>query len=117
MPNKIEQFNQAYLKKDSPEIQAGDVIRIYQKVKEGEKDKVQEFEGQVLARKHGKEIGASITVRKIVAGVAVEKIFPIHLPSIEKIEVLRKAKARRAKLYYLREAKGERAKIKQEEAK
>jgi large subunit ribosomal protein L19 len=72
---------------------------------EGEK-KVQTFEGLVLARKHGKGISATITVRKEISGIGVEKIFPLHLPTIEKIEILKRGKARRAKLYYLREARG-----------
>ena len=69
----------------------------------------------VIAKKHGSEIGATITVRKVIGGVGVEKIFPLHLPSIEKIEVLRRSKTRRAKLYYLRTAKGKRARLKRKE--
>jgi len=83
-------------------IKAGDVIRIYQKVKEGGKERTQVFEGIVIARKHGNEIGATITVRKEISGIGVEKIFPIHSPTIEKIEILKEGKRKRAKLYYLR---------------
>jgi large subunit ribosomal protein L19 len=83
-------------------IKAGDVVRIYQKVKEGEKERTQIFEGIVIARKHGNEIGATITVRKEISGIGVEKIFPIHSPTIEKIEILKEGKRKRAKLYYLR---------------
>lgn len=113
--NKLESFNQTQTKKDLPDIRPGDNILVLNKIKEGDKRKAESFEGQVLAVKHGKGISDTITVRKTVLGVGVEKIFPIHSPNIEKIEVLRKGKARRAKLYYLREAKGRDAKIKKEE--
>jgi large subunit ribosomal protein L19 len=83
-------------------IKAGDVVRIYQKIKEGEKERTQIFEGIVIARKHGNEIGATITVRKEISGIGVEKIFPIHSPTIDKIEILKEGKRKRAKLYYLR---------------
>jgi len=83
-------------------IKAGDVVRVYQKIKEGEKERTQIFEGIVIARKHGKEIGATITVRKEISGIGVEKIFPIYSPTIEKIEILKEGKRKRAKLYYLR---------------
>lgn len=86
-------------------VKPGDIVRIYQKVKEGGKERTQIFEGIVIARKHGKEIGATITVRKEVSGIGVEKIFPIHSPTIEKVEILKHQKVRRAKLYYLRKNK------------
>ena len=108
---KIEEFLKPF-KRDLPEIRPGDTVKIFQKIKEGEKEKIQEFEGQVLARKHGKEIGATITIRKEISGIGVEKIFPLHLPTIEKIEVLKRGKVRKAKLYYLRKTKGKKAKIK-----
>lgn len=95
------------------DIRPGDTVRVYQKIKEDDKERIQVFEGLVLARKHGSEAGATITVRKKVSGIGVERIFPIHSPAIEKIEVIKKGKARRAKLYYLREASGQRAKIKE----
>ncbi len=99
-----------------PDIRPGDTVCVYQKIKEGDKEKVQAFEGQVLARKHGKEIGATITVRREISGIGTEKIFPLHSPAIEKIEILKKGKVRRAKLYYLRRAKGKRAKLKESRA-
>jgi len=83
-------------------IKSGDVVRVYQKVKEGGKERTQIFEGIVIARKHGNEIGATITVRREISGIGVEKIFPIHSPTIEKIEILKEGKRKRAKLYYLR---------------
>ena len=95
------------------DIRPGDTVRVYQKIKEKDKERIQTFEGQVLARKHGKEAGATITVRKVISGIGVERIFPLHSPIIDKIEVVKKGKARRAKLYYLREATGKRAKIKE----
>jgi len=98
----VEEFEKEYKKKDLPEIRPGDLVRIYQKIKEGGKEKIQQFEGVVIARKHGKEIGATITVRKEISGIGVEKIFPLHSPLIEKIEILKRQKVRRAKLYYLR---------------
>jgi len=94
------------------DIMPGDTVRVYQKIREGDKERTQVFEGLVLARKHGSEPGATITVRREISGIGVERIFPIHSPRIEKIEVLKKGKARRAKLYYLRTATGQRAKIK-----
>ena len=95
-----------------PEIKPGDTVKVYQKIKEKDKERLQAFEGIVLARKHGKGISATITVRKVISGVGVEKIFPIHSPNIEKIEILKRSKVRRAKLYYLRTAKGKKAKLK-----
>lgn len=105
------------LKKELSEIRPGDSIRVHQKVKEKDKERVQVFEGLVLARKHGKGISATITVRKVISGIGVEKIFPIHSPLIEKIEILKKGKVRRAKLYYLRGAKGKKARLKKKEEK
>jgi len=115
MSNKIETFLQSHLKTDLPDIRSGDTVRVYQKIKEGDKERTQIFEGQVLCRKHGKEMGSTITVRKIISGVGVERIFPLHSPVIEKIEISKKGKARRAKLYYLRKAKGKRAKLRRKE--
>ena len=111
---KIEEFIKPFLK-EVPNIRPGDQVKIYQKIKEKDKEKIQTFEGLVIARKHGKEIGGTITLRKVIAGVGVERIFPIHSPNIEKIEILKRGKARRAKLYYLRRAKGRRARLKKKE--
>ena len=100
-------------KKTEKDIRPGDTIRVSQKIQEKDKGRLQAFEGLVIARKHGSEPGATITVRKEISGVGVEKIFPIHSPTIDKIEVIKKGKVRRAKLYYIRKAKGQRAKIKE----
>ncbi|MDD3170545.1 MAG: 50S ribosomal protein L19 [Candidatus Paceibacterota bacterium] len=108
-------IRESFLKQDLPEIKQGDTVKVYQKIKEKNKERIQAFEGQVLAVKHGKGINATITVRKVIGGVGVEKIFPVHAPSVTKIEVLKRTKTRRAKLYYLRKAKGRKAKLKIEE--
>jgi large subunit ribosomal protein L19 len=112
---KIQTFNTLQLKKDLPEISSGDTVKVYQKIKEKDKERIQAFEGVVLARKHGKGITSTITVRRIVAGVGVEKIIPLHSPIVEKIEVVKKSKVKRAKLYYLRTAKGRKARLKRKE--
>lgn len=111
MSTKLNKFNKLQLKK-VPDIKPGDVIRVHQKIKEGDKDRIQIFEGLVIAKKHGKGINSNITVRKVVDSVGVERIFPTSSPAIEKIEVVRSAKVKRSKLYYLRTAKGKRAKLK-----
>lgn len=84
-------------------IRAGDTVRVWQKIQEKEKTRLQAFEGLVLARKHGSEAGATFTVRKVASGVGMEKIFPLYSPIIDKIEIIRRAKVRRAKLYYIRD--------------
>ncbi len=85
------------------DVKAGDTVRVYSKIQEKGKTRLQAFEGLVLARKHGTEPGATITVRKISEGVGVERIFPLYSPNIDKIEVLKRANVRRSKLYFLRE--------------
>jgi len=115
MSIKLENFNKSQLKNDLPDIRPGDTVRVSQKIKEGDKEKAQIFEGLVIAKKHGKGISATITVRKVISGVGVERIFPIHSPTIEKIEILKRGKVRRAKLYYLRKAKGRKARLKKKD--
>lgn len=112
---QTQTFIQPYLKSDLPDIRPGDIVRVSQKVKEGNKERIQVFEGVVLARKHGKGMGATITVRKVSQGVGVERIFPVHAPFIESIKVTKRAKVRRAKLYYLRHATGKKARLKAKE--
>ena len=95
-----------------PELHVGDTIRIHQKVKEGDKERVQIFEGLVIATKHGKGMNGSFTVRKIAAGgVGVERVFPLHLPSIVKLDRVKRARVRRAKLYYMRGRSGKSARF------
>ncbi len=84
-------------------IRAGDTVRVHQKIEDKGKTRIQVFEGLVLARKHGNEAGATFTVRKVVDGIGVEKIFPLYSPRIDKIEIIRRSTVRRAKLYYIRE--------------
>ncbi len=84
------------------DLRAGDTVRVTQKIREGEKTRLQTFEGLMLARKHGTEAGATFTVRKVTSGVGVEKIFPLYSPVIDTIEIIRRAKVRRAKLYHVR---------------
>ncbi|MDO8470911.1 MAG: 50S ribosomal protein L19 [bacterium] len=115
METKTEQATKSYLRTNLPEIRSGDNVRVHQKVKEGDKERIQIFEGVVLAKKHGAGIQGTITVRKVSQGVGVERIFPLHSPSIEKIEVSKQNKVRRAKLYYLRTAKGKKARLKARE--
>lgn len=117
--NLISTFQSGLDNKDKfQNIQPGWTIRISQRIKEGEKTRVQAFEGTVIARKHGNEAGGTITVRKVTDGIGVEKVFPIYLPSIEKVQVVRKTNVRRAKLYYLRDktAKEIRRKVKTDRA-
>jgi len=115
MTTKLESFNQSQLRKDIPDIRPGDTILVHQKIKEGDKERIQIFEGLIIAKKHGKGISSMITVRKVVEGIGVERIFPIHSPSIAKIEIVKRGKVRRAKLYYLRTAKGRKARLKNKE--
>ncbi len=112
MTTLTEKFEQAQLNKNVPDVRPGDTVKVHQKIKEGEKERIQIFEGVVIARKHGKGISSTITVRKVVDQIGVEKIFPVHSPAIDKIEIVRSSKVRRAKLYYLRTAKGAKAKLK-----
>jgi large subunit ribosomal protein L19 len=110
----LEKFNSDQLKK-LPDLKPGDTIKVHQKIKEGDKERIQTFEGIIIARKHGKGISSTITVRKVISGIGVERVFPVNSPSIDKIEVLRHGKVRRAKLYYLRTAKGKKARLKNKE--
>lgn len=90
-------------KRASLNLRAGDMVRVWQRIKEKDKFRLQAFDGLVLSRKHGKEAGATFTVRKVVDGVGVERIFPLYSPSIDKVELIRRPKVRRAKLYFIRE--------------
>lgn len=91
------------LRTDIPKIRPGDSVRVVQKVREGDKERLSSFEGLVIAVKHGTGPTATFTVRKVVSGIGVERVFPMHSPVISKVEVLRHSKVRRAKLYYIRE--------------
>lgn len=108
----MKMFAEKYTKPEPPVANVGDTVRVHIKVKEGNRERIQVFEGTVIAKKHG-GIEESITVRRISYGVGVEKVFPIHSPTIESIETVRRGAVRRAKLYYLRGRVGKQAKIKE----
>lgn len=111
----INAVTKNYMKNDVPEFRAGDTVRVHVRIKEGEKERIQIFEGLVIYR-HGGGISATFTVRKISSGVGVEKIFPVHSPMIAKIEVVRLGKVRRAKLSYIRSLSAKAARIKERRA-
>ena len=108
----IKELNKETLAKEKPAVQIGDTVRVHVKVKEGSRERIQIFEGTVIAKKHG-GIEQTITVRRLSYGVGVEKVFPVYSPSIETIQVVRSGAVRRAKLYYLRGRVGKSAKIKE----
>jgi len=104
----IDDFKKQHIKAGLPEFRSGYTVRIHQKIKEKKKKRIQIFEGIVIARKGGNSLDATFTVRRVTLGVGVERIFPLHSPHIAKIEVVKKAQPRRAKLYYLRRKQRER---------
>lgn len=108
--NRLQLLEQTFPTNTLPLFEIGDTVKVHVKVLEGEKERVQVFEGIVIARK-GKKISETFTVRKISYGVGVERVFPVNSPNIAKIEVMRQGKVRRAKLYYLRDKKGKQAKV------
>ena len=109
----IQAFTNEQLKKDMPLVRIGDTVRVHNKIKEGARERIQMFEGTVIA-KHGGGISETFTVRRISYGVGVEKTFPIHSPNVEKVDVIRVGKIRRAKLYYLRGRVGKASKVKEQ---
>ena len=108
----LKAVSDKYLKEELPEMNVGDTVRVHVKIKEGSRERIQVFEGTIIARKHG-GIGETITVRRLSYGVGCEKVFPVHSPSIVKVETVRRGKVRRAKLYYLRDRLGKAAKVKE----
>lgn len=110
--NLMQAFTEKHKKAETPNVAVGDTVRVHLKVKEGNRERIQVFEGTVIAKKHG-GIEETFTVRRISYGIGVEKVFPVHAPSIEKVEVVRHGKVRRAKLYYLRKRVGKAAKVKE----
>lgn len=111
--NKLEKFNKNQETKKFPRLEPGQTVRVHQKIKEGDKERIQVFEGLIISKKHGKSINGTITVRKTSFGIGVERIFPIHSPNIEKIEIIKRGKVRRAKLYYIREKTAKEARLKE----
>jgi len=114
--NRLDVVENTQLKNNIPAFQAGDTVKVHVRIKEGNKERLQVFEGIVIARKHG---GAreSITVRKVSFGVGVERIFPLHATVVDHIDVVRRGKVRRAKLYYLRDLRGKAARIKEKDTR
>ena len=108
--NTLQEVENEYLRSDVPEFRAGDTLRVHVKVSEGDKQRIQVFQGVVIARR-GTGTGESFTVRKMSGGIGVERVFPIHSPVLDKIEVVRRGRVRRAKLYYLRGLRGKAARI------
>ena len=103
----MKAFTEKYTKAEPPKVNIGDTVRVHLRVKEGNRERIQVFEGTVIG------IEESFTVRRISYGIGVEKVFPLHAPSVEKVEVVRRGKVRRAKLYYLRDRVGKAAKVKE----
>ncbi|MDP3993373.1 MAG: 50S ribosomal protein L19 [bacterium] len=101
----IKEVSTMNLRPDLPQLRTGQTVKVHQKIKEGEKERIQMFEGQIIAAKHGHGMNATITVRRIASGVGVERIFPIHSPTVAKIEVVKNVRAKRSKLYYTREGR------------
>ena len=99
------------MKAEAPKIEIGDLVKVHVKIKEGEKFRIQVFEGTVIAKKHG-GINETFTVRRVAHGCGIERVFPLHSPTVEKVELVRNGKVRRAKLYYLRDRVGKAAKVK-----
>ena len=110
--NLMQAFTEKHKKAETPNVAIGDTVRVQLKVKEGNRERIQVFEGTVIAKKHG-GIEETFTVRRISYGIGVEKVFPVHAPSIEKVEVVRHGTVRRAKLYYLRMRVGKAATVKE----
>lgn len=108
----LKLFSNECLKQSPPEFNVGDTVRVGVRIKEGEKSRIQMFEGTVIARKHG-DIQETFTVRRMSHGVGVERVFPLHSPIVESVEVVRRGRVRRGKLYYLRERVGKSARVKE----
>ncbi len=110
--NAIDYLEMEQMREDIPEFKAGDTVKVHLRVREGDKERIQVFQGVVIKRKNN-GLSSTFTVRKISFGIGVERIFPLHSPFIEKIEVIRRGRVRRAKLYYIRALKGKAARIKE----
>ena len=100
------------MKEELPEVEVGNTVRVHVRIKEGERERIQMFEGTVIAKQHG-GINESFTVRRVAHGVGIERVFPIHSPTVSKVELVRKGRVRRSKLYYLRDRVGKAARVKE----
>ena len=111
--SKIDLLTDAQLKAEMPELNVGDTVRVHVKIKEGERERIQMYEGTIIARRGG-GISESFTVRRISSGIGVERVFPIHSPNVAKVEIVRRGRVRRSKLYFLRDRVGKAAKVKEQ---
>ena len=109
----LKLISDSSLKKDVPAVNVGDTVKVHVKIKEGEKYRIQIFEGTVIAKKHG-GINETFTVRRVAHGCGIERVFPVHSPVVDKVEVVRSGKVRRSKLYYLRDRVGKAATVKEQ---
>jgi large subunit ribosomal protein L19 len=109
---KLKRLEQEMMRLDHPDFAAGDTVKVFVKIKEGEKERIQAFQGVVISKRKG-STNASFTVRKVSYGVGVERIFPMHSPIIDRIEVITRGRVRRAKIYYLRKLRGKAARIRE----
>jgi len=112
MSDMLRELEQEQLRQDMPQFTTGDTVRVLYRVREGEKERIQAFEGVCISRRGG-GIGESFTVRKISSGIGVERIFPLHAPTVKGVEIVRRGRVRRAKLYYLRGLRGKAARIRE----
>lgn len=110
--DKIQAFVNEQLKTEIPELNIGDTVRVHNKIKEGAKERIQMYEGTIISR-HGGGISETFTVRRISNGIGVEKTFPVHSPNVAAVEIIRRGKVRRAKLFYLRDRVGKQSKVKE----
>jgi large subunit ribosomal protein L19 len=108
----IENIEKEQMRLDIPDFKPGDTVRVHAKIKEGDKERIQVFQGAVIRKRKGRT-GATFTVRKVSYGIGVEKIFPLHSPNIEKVEIISRGKVRRSRLYYMRQLRGKAARIKE----
>ena len=109
----LKQIVQDCMKTEAPVTEIGDTVKVHVKIKEGERERIQIFEGIVIAKRHG-GISETFTVRRVAHGVGIERVFPVHSPHVDKVELVRHGKVRRSKLYYLRDRVGKAAKVKEE---
>ena len=112
MEDLLKKISQDSLKKEIPVVNVGDLVKVHVKISEGDRERIQIFEGTVIAKKHG-GVSETFTVRRVSYGVGVERVFPLHSPKVDKVEIVREGKVRRAKLYYLRDRVGKAAKVKE----
>jgi large subunit ribosomal protein L19 len=108
----VEMLEKEYMRIDIPDFKPGDTIKVYARIKEGDKERIQVFQGTVIRKRKG-NTGATFTVRKVSYGIGVERIFPLHSPSIDKIEIISRGRVRRGRLYYMRKLRGKAARIKE----